>query len=186
MSSITIQMTALPKINIEIAEPWECHLDGTLEHTTGRGKSRKVVPEETHLWLPFYLMGACGDAKCMTGNAVIQIDLKKGMDAEFWGRVASALKKRPMFDWDWNSMAKNVITPNLEHIRLACNIQSDTILERFEEDGYVFLNNWFDTDMEKLDDDEEGKPQYVRNPNRNSVFTYENATEDGGGGDVEY
>jgi len=170
--SIPAQMTTLPKIVIETADYWKCNIDSAPDDWSS----------DLALNVPMYLMGACGERSCMKKNLKIEIG-KSGMDREFWGRVAKAINEHGMFDWDWNSLQKNVITPNLEHIRIACDIKSQSILERFEEDGYVFLNNWFDADMEE-DEDEDGKPQYIRNPNRNSVFTHENAIWETGG--VEY
>ena len=112
--------------------------------------------------LPFFSPGGCGEQSLKQGMLTINTDK---LDIPFWTKVAKALRRFPFLDWDWESMRKNVILPNEAHIRYHCNITDDAIWKRFCEDGYVFLNNWFELD----ETSEDG--ELIKAPNGSRVFT---------------
>jgi hypothetical protein len=121
---------SFPEIVIKKTDEMKCHL--------------AIENGKTWLHVPLFMMGAIGEPSCFRGGFAVEIMKDNGMDRDFWKRVAMKLKKCALLDWDWYSLQRYVITPNLEHIRIACDVKRQSILERFEEDGSVFLNNWFD------------------------------------------
>ena len=121
--------TTLPKITI---------LEG--KHIGKCGKLSKA-----YFHFPMFLMGCCGDEDAVISYSLAKPKMKipKKMDKEWFGKIALHIKKYPYFDWDWYSFQQNILLPNKEHIRIACEIKDDEILERLMEDGYVFLNNYY-------------------------------------------
>ena len=107
-------------------------------------------------------MGGCGDKRLHTTSV---LSVVKQLDQKFWADMARKLNQFPQFDWDWESMRKNIILPNEAHIRYHCNITDDAIWKRFCEDGYVFLNNWFELDKTSEDG------ELIKAPNGSRVFT---------------
>ena len=125
--------TTLPKIIINESE-----------HMGSCGRMSKA-----YFHFPMFLMGACGDENAVIayGRANPKMKRPKKMDKEWFGKVALHIKKHPFYDWDWSSFRKNILLPNKEHIRIACEIKDEEILERLMEDGYVFLNNYYNLSL---------------------------------------
>ena len=124
--------------------------------------------KQKNLHFAFYMMGACGEEEGYVGSH--KFEKVRILDTKFFEKVATVLKNIPHYDWDWASFRDTVLVPNKEHICKYCNITDERIWDRFVEDGFVFLNHWFDTDFEIDEDD--GSVSTYRNPNRNSVFTH--------------
>lgn len=138
---------------------------------------KKVVSPARHEWgwtadkkgiyIPWFLMGAPGEPGCVCGSTKLMGVPR--LDRGTWRCIAKIIKENGSSDWDWTSLRKNIIVPNEEHIRRYCFIKDDAIWERFLEDGYVFLNSWFDEDEQ--DEDENGNKVIVKVPNGQRVFT---------------
>ena len=114
---------------------------------------------EDKFYFPFHRMGCCGDDRhVMTTFVCLNVET---LDKRFWAKLAKKIEQNPYFDWDWSSLRKNLIRPNEAHIRAVCKIPNDKVWERFEEDGYVFLNRWYKTERESDGedaDDEDDEP----------------------------
>lgn len=124
--------------------------------------------QKQRLQFPFFRMGCSGDSEGLV--TCIDLPKPKVLDMQFFSLIASLIQQYDMFDWNWNSFRNNILTPNKEHICLNCNITDQKIWKRFEYDGYVFLNRWFDKDF-TIAEDCNGKVIQIKNPNRNSVFS---------------
>ena len=122
--------------------------------------------KQKNLHFPFYMMGCCGQSEGYIDS--YKFEKVRILDKNFFDKVASVLKNFPNYDWDWNSFRNTVIIPNKEHICKYCDITDERIWKRFCEDGYVFLDSWFDKDFDIEDD---GSVAELPNANRNSVFT---------------
>jgi len=112
------------------------------------------------LYFPFFLLGTCGDDRgVIIWNGVREhIIAPKKMNYAWFAILAKKLKENP-FDWDWVSFCKNILKPNLEHIKEALGINDEKV-DRLLTDGYVFLNNFnrsWEDEGEDLDGIEEGK-----------------------------
>lgn len=96
-------------------------------------------------YFPLFLMGTCGDEQGVINWSAYpsHFDVPKKMDRAWFGNLAKHLKTYNYYDWDWSSFRNNVLVPNKEHIRLACDIKSDTILDRVIDDGLVLLGNYY-------------------------------------------
>ncbi len=103
----------------------------------GKGKKQK-------LYFPFFMLGTCGDDRGVLSYGLYNpyLPFPKKMDRAWFGSIAKHLAKYPLFDWDSSSFRKNVLLPNKEHIREACGITSDEILDRLLRDADVLLNNY--------------------------------------------
>lgn len=120
------------------------------------------------LLLPFFQLGCPGIPEGLLGTC--SITEVKELNFDFFTSVAQLLYNNKFLDWHWESFRENILMPNKHHIIKSCKIPSEELWERFVEDGYVFLNHWFDDDFSE-DEDDDGKTIKVKNPNRNSVFT---------------
>jgi hypothetical protein len=127
-------MEALPKINIlPSANIGKCGL--------------RKCGRKDKFYFPLFLMGTCGDEQGVINWSAYKShwDMPKKMDRAWFGELAKHLKQYGGYDWDWWSFRKNVLEPNREHIRIACEIKSDEILDRVIDDGLVLLgcyNKW--------------------------------------------
>lgn len=99
---------------------------------------------KTHLYIPFFIMGTCGD-----DAGVVTFDGKRErikaptkMDYQWFKLIADKLRNNPQYDFDWNSFRDNILYPNREHIMKELGINKIK-LKRFLEDGMVFLNNFY-------------------------------------------
>jgi hypothetical protein len=114
---------------------------------TGSGKK---------LYFPFFLMGTCGDDRGVaswSSGREFSTPPKK-MDYKWFKSIATKLEENRRFDWDWYSFRNNILKPNREHIKTALKID-DKKMDRFLEDGMVFLNN-FDKTWKYEGEDGEG------------------------------
>jgi hypothetical protein len=113
------------------------------------------------LYFPFYLMGGCGhDDAVISWNGVRErLVAPKKMNYKWFELIATKLKQNPVYDWDWYSFSKNILTPNREHIKTELGINDEKV-DRLLKDGYVFLNNFhgsFETDDDyKMNGEVEG------------------------------
>lgn len=119
------------------------------------------------LVVPFFQLGCPGEEEGFLGKIYTKQITELNFD--FFGSVAQVLYNNKLLDWHWDSFRENILMPNKHHIIKSCNIPSEELWERFVEDGYVFLNHWFDDDF--TEEEYDGKNIKVKNPNRNSVFT---------------
>ena len=120
---------------------------------------------------PLFLMGCPGRRGAVMNRVTIYpVDT---LDFDFWDILARNIQTHQKLDFDWESLRKNVILPNEAHIREVCKIPSDKCWQRFVEDGYVFLCCWFNKDTPS--EDEDGNPCMFKMPNKERVFTDEEA-----------
>ena len=118
--------------------------------------------------IPLFLAGACGNPDAVVRRVMLR-DFEE-LDRHFFSAVAAIIRHNPTLDWDWASLRDYIIKPNEAHIRKACDIKSDEIWNRFVEDGYVFLNNWFNEDETEEDPDTLEEYNLTKYPNQDSVF----------------
>jgi hypothetical protein len=95
-------------------------------------------------YFPLFLMGTCGDEQGVISWSAFPShwDIPKKMDRAWFGKLAKHINEYGYYDWDWASFRSNVLVPNKEHIRIACDIKTDAILDRVINDGLVLLNNF--------------------------------------------
>jgi hypothetical protein len=102
-----------------------------------------------YLYFPFFLLGACGDERGVLGRHYFRYP--KIMNYEWFKSIANIIKENPYFDWDWNSFCNNVIKPNKEHLKVVLKLD-DSAVDRFIEDGYVFINHFEDEASEEYEE----------------------------------
>ena len=129
------------KLKLKKPEP-EAIIPLTFNKTTRMGECG--LQEETNkLYIPFFLMGACG-----VDDAVISWDgdrevmpLPKKLNLLWFKKLADKLDKYPFWDWDWVSFKNNILKPNREHLKQVLNINDDKV-DTLLCDGFVFINNF--------------------------------------------
>lgn len=110
-----------------------------IKEAEDKGKCGAFPANPKFIQIPFVLMGCCGDA-----NAVAKVELvpiPKVMNKDFFETLARTINKYPLLDWDWTSLARNVIHPNLDLIATEMGLD-EKMKNRVGNSLYVVLNNW--------------------------------------------
>lgn len=104
-----------------------------------RGKCGLFPANPKFIQIPFVRMGLCGDA-----SAVVKVELvpvPKVINKDWFEILARIINTYPILDWDWASLARNVIHPNIDLIATEMGLD-EKMKKRVERDLYVVLNNW--------------------------------------------
>lgn len=89
--------------------------------------------------IPFVRMGCCGDARMVVTTEFIAVPT--AINKRWLGQVADIIKKYPVFDWDWASFRRNVISPNIDAIAAEMGL-NEFFKNRVFNSLYVVFNNW--------------------------------------------
>tara|TARA_R100001198_G_C5237301_1_gene215036 strand:- start:2323 stop:3336 length:1014 start_codon:yes stop_codon:yes gene_type:complete len=157
------------KLKLKIKKPEPDIIPLTFNKTTRLGECG--LQEETNkLYIPFFLMGACGvDEAAISWDGDREVmPLPKKLNLIWFKKVADRLEKHPYWDWDWVSFKNNILKPNREHIKQVLNINDDKV-DTLLCDGFVFINNF------SKDWADEGE-EYVEDFNNGEVGHYPNFT----------
>ena len=126
------------------------------------------LPQGEKIQIPFVRMGCCGEASMVVTTEYLPIP--KVINKEWLGQVAGIIKKFPMFDWDWASFSRNIISPNIDAIAYEMRL-SEFFKDRVKGSLYVVLNNW-DGRYEE-EDEQEAIEAGVTLVSHRTFFTHE-------------
>lgn len=107
----------------------------TAEH---RGKCG-LTPDGKKLQIPICRGGCCGDEQGVILTEYLPIP--KVINKDWLELVASVINKYPTFDWDWGSLRRNIIRPNIDAIATEMGLD-EFFKDRVDGNLYVVLNNW--------------------------------------------
>jgi len=163
------------KLKVKKPEP-EAIIPLTFNKTTRLGECG--LQEETNkLYIPFFLMGACGvDEAAISWDGDREVmPVPKKLNLLWFKKVADKLEKHPYWDWDWESFRKNILKPNREHLKQVLNINDDKV-DTLLCDGFVFINNfskdWADEGEEYVEDFKNGDVGHF--PNFTNFLKHDN------------
>ena len=104
---------------------------------------------DNKLYVPFFLWGSNLENVLPNFEFNSFISKPRKMNFAFFTRLAKHINTKfratggLRMDWDWDSVKKNIIMPNIEHIKEVNNL-NDKHIEMIKDDLFVALNNWTD------------------------------------------
>lgn len=98
-----------------------------------------LTADGKQLQIPICRGGCLGDERGVITTEYLPVP--KVINKEWLGQVAGIIKRFPVFDWDWGSFRRNIISPNIDAIATEMRL-NEFFKDRLERNGYVVLNNW--------------------------------------------
>ena len=131
---------------------------------------------DNKLYVPFFLWGSNLENVLPNFEFNSFISKPRKMNFAFFTRLAKHINTKfratggLRMDWDWDSVKKNIIMPNIEHIKEVNNL-NDKHIEMIKDDLYVALNNWTDNwDKDSIADIDEMEAKGLYFPNGKNFF----------------